>query len=70
MSDKVIQYVFATFSVIAVGMMFVIAIDKAAALPDVKFSYSTQECVEVVNYVDTAYTCDNMPPRYYHQWVE
>ena len=42
-----------------------------ASLPDVHFSYSTQECVKVVNYIEGhKYTCENLPSRYYHVWVQ
>ena len=49
---------------------FVVALDRAASLPDVHFSYSTQECVKVLNYTDEQFTCDNLPKRFYHVWVE
>jgi hypothetical protein len=65
------------FSVcITITMLFIVfgglvlAIGKAAALPDVHFSYSTQNCVKVVNYTDDQFTCDNLPKRFYHVWVE
>jgi len=48
----------------------VMAIDNAAALPDVHFSYSTQDCVKVVNYKDDNFSCENLPGKYYHVWVE
>ena len=48
-----------------------VAIDKAAALPDVHFSYSTNECVKVVNYDDDDnYSCENLPKKFYHVWEE
>lgn len=53
-------FVFVTFKVI----------DTAASHPDVHFSYSTQECVKVVNYTDELFTCDNLPKRFYHVWVQ
>jgi hypothetical protein len=59
---------------IAIGLMtfgFTYAVLTAAGLPDVWFSYETQECVKVLNYEeDDNYSCENMPPRYYHVWVE
>ena len=59
---------------LAIGLLtfgFTYAMLSAAALPDVWFSYETQECVKVLNYEeDDHYTCENMPPRYYHVWVE
>jgi hypothetical protein len=48
----------------------VMAIDNAAALPDVHFSYSTQDCVKVVNYKDDNFSCEKLPGKYYHVWVE
>jgi len=41
------------------------------SIPDVYASYSTQSCVEVVNYVETdTYTCENLPSKYNHIWVK
>jgi hypothetical protein len=56
-----------------VGLLagLLVAIDKAAALPDVHFSYSTNECVKVVNYDDDDnYSCENLPKKFYHVWEE
>jgi len=59
---------------LAIGLMtfgFTYAMLTAAALPDVWFSYETQECVKVLNYEeDDNYSCENLPPRYYHVWVK
>jgi hypothetical protein len=38
--------------------------------PTVHFSWSTEECVEVINYNGSNYTCDNLPDRYNHVWVK
>ena len=47
------------------------AILDSFMLPDVWFSYSTGECVKVLNYSDSdMYSCENMPRRFYHVWVE
>jgi hypothetical protein len=32
-------------------------------------SYSTGECVSVINYGDTDYSCENQPQKYNHIWV-
>lgn len=41
------------------------------AIPDVWFSYSTDECVKVVNYdKDYNYSCENLPTKFNHVWVE
>ena len=43
----------------------------AMDLPDVKFSYSTDECVEVINYnSDDKYSCENLPTKFNHVWVK
>jgi len=47
------------------------AIYKGIMLPDVHFSYSTNECVEVINYMPNHnFDCDNLPFRFFHVWVE
>lgn len=48
-----------------------IALSFATSLPDVHFSYSSQSCVEVINYKENQnYTCENLPQRYNHIWIE
>ena len=48
-----------------------VAIDKAAALPDVHFSYSTNECVKVVIYDDDDnYSCENLAQEVLSVWEE
>ena len=64
---KQIIFVLACFAFIGAAMLYAVSI--AVTHPDVYFSYSTQECVKVVNY-GTNYTCENLPSRYYHVWVE
>ena len=55
--------------VIAGFMMY--AFLTAAELPDVWFSYSTGDCVKVLNYAQgDNYNCENLPKRFYHVWVE
>jgi len=50
---------------------FTYAMLSAAELPDVWFSHSTGECVKVLNYVETdQYSCENLPEKFYHVWVE
>ena len=58
---------------LAAGLLFsgfVYALVTAAAMPDVHFSYATGECVEVVNYTDEQFSCDNYPSKFHHVWVE
>lgn len=50
---------------------FFYSLITVASLPDVYISYSTKECVTVVNYdKDHNYTCDNYPKKYNHIWVQ
>ena len=44
--------------------------NEALKMPDVHFSYSTNECVEVVNYTDEVFSCDNYPTKFNHVWVQ
>jgi hypothetical protein len=46
------------------------AANEAMKMPDVHFSYSTNECVEVVNYTDEQFTCSNYPTKFHHVWVQ
>jgi len=60
--------------VAGMAVLFMI-LDMALMIPDVVVSYSTNECVEVVNYGsilfgETDYSCENMPERYNHFWVQ
>lgn len=55
-------------AVILGGTFYVV--DKAFALPDVWFSYSTNECVKVINYTDETFSCENLPTKFHHVWVE
>ncbi len=43
----------------------------AMSIPDVQFSYSTDQCVKVLNYVEgDNYNCENLPPKFNHVWVK
>lgn len=47
------------------------SVNNALALPDVWFSYSTNECVKVLNYAEgDNYSCENLPRKFHHVWVE
>ena len=61
-------------AVAVVGGLFLF-LDVAMMIPDVVVSYSTNECVEVVNYGsvifgETDYSCENMPSRYNQVWAK
>lgn len=50
-------------------------LDYALSIPDVHFSYTTNECVQVLNYPSTlfgttAFSCENMPSKFNHVWVK
>lgn len=49
----------------------IFAMLNSAAIPDVHVSYSTNECVKVLNYVEgDNYSCENMPSKFNHVWVQ
>jgi len=50
-------------------------LDYATSIPSVKMSYATNTCVEVENYPSTLfgttnYSCENMPTKFNHVWVQ
>ena len=55
------------FGLLGLGMY---AADSALKMPDVHFSYATNECVEVVNYTDEQFDCSNYPKKFNHVWVQ
>ena len=46
------------------------AANSALSMPDVYISYSTGECVKVVNYTDEQFTCANYPSKFNNVWAE
>ena len=70
MTDEFIQKAFVIFCLVVIFTMLGVAVNKALALPTVFFSYSTGNCVAVDNYADTNFTCEDLPNRYYHSYVE
>lgn len=49
----------------------VYAFNYAIQLPDVYVSYSTDQCVQVVNYnLEDKYSCENLPTKFNHIWVK
>ena len=56
------------FALAATGAL---ALNSALSIPDVMVSYSTDKCVKVINYVeDDKYSCENLPTKFNHIWVE
>ena len=44
---------------------------EALSMPDVWFSYSTDECVKVINYdQNDRFSCENLPTKFNHVWVK
>ena len=54
---------------VSIVSLAVIAVNSAMSIPDMEVSYSTGECVSVINYGDTDYSCENQPQKYNHIWV-
>lgn len=51
------------------GLLY--TINTALMIPDVHFSYSNDICVEVINYSsEDNYSCENLPNKFNHVWVE
>jgi len=58
-------------AIVATVVVLFSLLDKAFSIPDVQFSYSTNECVKVLNYVEGEnYSCENMPTKFNHVWVQ
>lgn len=65
------ERIFIAACLLGISYMFFYAMTNAVSLPDVYFSHATGDCVEVVNYKEGHnYTCENLPTRFYHKWVE
>ncbi len=56
------------------AIVMVVAVNSLESVldqPDVHFSVTTERCIKVLNYVEgDIYSCDNMPKRYNHVWVQ
>jgi hypothetical protein len=58
----------AIFALAATGAL---ALNSVLSIPDVMFSYSTDKCVKVINYVESdKYSCENLPTKFNHIWAE
>ena len=65
MGDLFLKFVFA----ISMVLFIVAGLSYASNIPDVHVSYSTGECVAVINY-GTDYSCEQMPEKYNHIWTK
>lgn len=57
------------FSVMAV-ILFTVALDSFLGQPEVIFSYTTKECVKVINANGTLGDCSKLPENYIFTWGE
>ena len=57
------------FAILACGLVYLWL--EALSMPDVWFSYSTDECVQVINYHEgDKYSCEDLPTKFNHIWVK
>lgn len=64
------EFAFGLVGAAVTGLLIYVVL-TALSMPDVWFSYSTDECVKVVNYVEgDNYSCENLPSKFNHVWVE
>ena len=56
--------------VVSVSALMAYAVTSVFTLPDVHVSYSTGDCVKVVNYTDEQFSCENMPSKFNHVWAQ
>lgn len=59
----------------ALGASVFVFADYAFSIPNVLVSYETRQCVQVQNHPsvlfgNTNYTCENMPEKFNHVWVQ
>ena len=57
------------FSVVALAL-FTIALDSFLGQSEVIFSYTTKECVKVINAEGTLGNCSKLPENYIFTWGE
>lgn len=62
--------VFAAVTAVGVAAGVLVVLDQTLSMPDVHFSYATDECVRVINYADSQFSCENLPTKFNHVWVQ
>lgn len=66
---KKISDIFLTlFALLATPAVLIWAFIQATDMPDVIFSYSTKQCVKVINADGSEGSCDKLPNKYNHIW--
>ena len=64
------EFTFGLLIAICAGLISYLFL-SAMAMPDVWVSYSTDECVKVINYNEgDNFSCENMPSKFNHVWVK
>ena len=70
MNKKLLDYSISYLLVVGLFAILVYMMLFMSAMPEVYVSHSTGECVKVINYGDQDWTCDNLPSKYTHIWVQ
>ena len=64
------DFLYTAISIFVISLMFVFGVMFYTSIPDVHVSHSTNECVEVINYTEELFSCENMPTKYNKVWVK
>lgn len=70
MIDRVLDFVLGAVAALGVPAVLVWAFIVATDQPDVIFSYSSKQCVRVINADGSAGSCDHLPSKYNFIWGE
>lgn len=70
MIDRVLDFVLGAFAVLGIPAVLIWAFIVATDTPDVIFSYSSKQCVRVINADGTAGSCDSLPAKFNFIWGE
>ena len=70
MDIRILDYTISYILVIGLFALLVYMLIFTSYIPDVHVSHSTGECVKVINYGDQDWSCDNLPSKYPHIWVQ
>ena len=69
--DFIMNYLFPVTASLLLFALVAFILNKSMSIPDVHVSYSTEECVDVINYdKDDNYSCENLPSKFNHIWVQ
>lgn len=66
--DRTVAFFTTVVAIFAITAFMVYAFLEFTGTPDVIFSYSTKQCVKVINADGTDGDCNNLPERYTHIW--